>query len=56
MTDLETITRLRAIDDHAKSLERSARELECWPGNYIFVQTIRIAAAWWRAMAETLAR
>jgi hypothetical protein len=56
MTDPETIARLHAIDDHARALESTARAADHWPGGYPVAASLRLAAAWWRAMAERMGR
>jgi len=46
----------RSALGHAHDLERVADELAAWPANWMAAQTLRAAAAWWRAAADRIER
>jgi hypothetical protein len=52
----DDIARLRAIEDHAKACEATARTLDHYPGMSAIADYWRVCAAWWRAFSERAGR
>ena len=48
----DDIARLRAIEDHARACEATARTLDHYPGMSAIADYWRVCAAWWRAFSE----